>query len=163
MQQKPFDKKAFRGALGQFPTGVTIVTTRSQTGEPIGMTASSFNTVSLNPPLILWSIDHRAHSLEIFTQSEHFAVNFLGEHQKDLSNRFASTGADKFKGTEYCDGIGGVPLLADCVAQLECKTWQTYDGGDHTIIIGEVMDYRYDDSQSALLFYQGDYAAIRQD
>lgn len=161
MQKKTFDQKDFRKALGQFPTGVTIVTTLSDTGEPIGMTASSFNSVSMNPPLILWSIDHRAHSLEIFENCEYFAVNILGEQQQDLSNLFASTGADKFKETEFSKGAGQSPLLPNCVAQLECKTWNTYDGGDHTIIIGEVLDYRHDDSQNALVFYQGDYAEIK--
>ncbi|PWQ99814.1 flavin reductase family protein [Leucothrix pacifica] len=161
MQKQTIDKHDFRKALGQFPTGVTIITTVSDTGEHIGMTASSFNSVSMNPPLILWSIDHRAHSLEIFENCEHFAVNILGEQQRDLSNLFASTGADKFKDTDFTEGAGKVPLLPNCVAQLECKTWNTYDGGDHTIIVGEVLSLRHDDSESALVFYQGDYAEIK--
>lgn len=162
MQQKTFDSKAFRQTLGQFPTGVTIITTRSAHGNPVGMTASSFNSVSINPPLILWSIDHKAHGLDIFRESEYFAVNILSEQQQDLSNVFASTGADKFKGLNFAEGIGQTPLLAGCLAQLECRTWNTYDGGDHTIIIGEVLDYRHDDSKNALVFYQGDYAGIKQ-
>lgn len=161
MHKQAIDKHDFRQVLGQFPTGVTIVTTRSETGEPVGMTASSFNSVSMDPPLILWSIDHRAHSLEIFENCEHFAVNILSDQQKDISNLFASTGADKFKDTEYTEGAGNSPLLPNCTAQLECRTWNTYDGGDHTIIVGEVLALRHDGSQSALVFYQGDYAEIK--
>lgn len=161
MQQQTFDKKGFRKALGQFPTGVTIVTTLSDTGEPIGMTASSFNSVSMDPPLILWSIDHKAHSLEIFENCKHFAVNILSDQQQDLSNLFASTGADKFEGTEYTQGAGNAPLLPNCIAQLECRMWKTYEGGDHTIIIGEVLEYHHDDTQGALVFHQGNYAEIK--
>jgi len=160
MQQQMFDTKGFRKTLGQFPTGVTIITTLSEQGEPIGMTASSFNSVSMDPPLILWSIDHKAHSLQIFEQCEHFAVNILSAQQLALSNLFASTGADKFKDTEFNRGIGDIPLLKECAAQLECRTWNTYAGGDHTIIVGEVLNYHHDDTSNALAFYRGDYAKV---
>jgi flavin reductase (DIM6/NTAB) family NADH-FMN oxidoreductase RutF len=161
MQQQTIDKQEYRKTLGQFPTGVTVITTLSDTGEPVGMTASSFNSVSMDPPLILWSIDHRAHSLEIFENCKHFAINILSDQQKDVSNLFASTGADKFKDTEFTEGVGKSPLLPNCIAQLECRTWNTYDGGDHTIIVGEVMACTHDETQSALLFYQGDYAEVK--
>lgn len=160
--QQTFDTKGFRKALGKFPTGVTIITTTSESGEPIGMTVSSFNSVSMDPPLILWSIDHKAHSLEFFENCEYFAVNILSNQQQNLSNLFASTGADKFKKTEFTQGAGNSPLLANCIAQLECRTWKTYEGGDHTIILGEVLEYHHDDTQSALVFYQGNYAETKQ-
>lgn len=160
MQQQVFDSKGFREALGQFPTGVTIVTTLAEDDEPIGMTASSFNSVSLDPPLILWSIDHRAHSLDIFRHCEYFAVNMLSDQQMPLSNLFASTGADKFKDTNFTRGHGNVPLLPNCTVQLECRTWNTYPGGDHTIIIGEVLNYSHEGDDSALAFYQGSYAKM---
>ncbi|PID46858.1 MAG: hypothetical protein CSB47_01870 [Proteobacteria bacterium] len=163
MQQNTFDTETFRKALGQFPTGVTIVTTMSNEGEPVGMTVSSFNTLSMNPPLIAWSIDHKARSLSFFENAEYFAVNVLNEHQQDLSNLFACPGADKFNETEFTEGLGRAPLLPGCVAQFECRTWNTYPGGDHTIIIGEVLELRHDDSQRALVFYQSQYAAVKQD
>jgi flavin reductase (DIM6/NTAB) family NADH-FMN oxidoreductase RutF len=158
MQQQPFDQNDFRQGLGLFPTGVTIVTTEAD--EPIGMTVSSFNTVSLDPPLVLWSIDRRSLSLDTFTKCEHFAINVLSKDQQDLSNRFASKGADKFADTPFTKGAGGSPLLESCIAQLECKTWQTYDGGDHVIIVGEVLNYRYDKTLEPLVFYAGNYAEL---
>ena len=160
MQQQPFDQKDFRQGLGLFPTGVTIVTTQSDDGHPIGMTASSFNTVSLDPPLVLWSIDRRSLSLDAFTQCEHFAINVLSKQQQDLSNLFASKGADKFANTPFTEGAGKSPLLEDCIAQLECKMWKTYDGGDHIIIVGEVLNYRYDKTLEPLVFYAGNYAEL---
>lgn len=160
MQQQPFDQNDFRQGLGLFPTGVTIVTTQSASGESIGMTVSSFNTVSLNPPLVLWSIDRRSLSLDTFTECEQFAINVLSSEQQDLSNKFASKGADKFADTSFTKGLGNSPLLEGCIAQLECKTWQTYDGGDHVIIVGEVLNYRYDKTLEPLVFYAGNYAEL---
>ena len=160
MQQQPFDQSDFRQGLGLFPTGVTIVTTQPESGEPIGMTVSSFNTVSMNPPLVLWSIDRSSLSLEAFSKCEQFAINVLSKEQQELSNRFASKGADKFANTPFTKGVGNSPLLKGCIAQLECKTWQTYDGGDHIIIVGEVITYRYDKSREPLVFYAGNYAEL---
>ena len=160
MQQQPFDQSDFRQGLGLFPTGVTIVTTQPESGDPIGMTVSSFNTVSLNPPLVLWSIDRSSLSLDAFSECEQFAINVLSKDQQDLSNRFASKGADKFADTPFTKGVGNSPLLKGCIAQLECKTWQTYDGGDHVIIVGEVITYRYDKTREPLVFYAGNYAEL---
>ena len=160
MHQQPFDQKDFRQGLGLFPTGVTIVTTQSDSGEPIGMTVSSFNTVSLDPPLVLWSIDRRSLSLKTFTECENFAINVLSSEQQDLSNLFASKGADKFADTPFNEGVGKSPLFNDCIAQMECKTWKTYDGGDHVIIVGEVLSYHYNKDLEPLVFYAGNYAEV---
>lgn len=158
MSSSNFDPKDFRRALGQFPTGVTVITTLDAQGEPVGVTASSFNSVSMDPALVLWSIDKGAFSLETFRNAEYFAVNVLSREQVDISNRFASRGEDKFSGIEYSAGAGGAPLLADYAAQFECRSWQVYEGGDHLILVGEVVDYRYRDIHQPLVFSRGSYA-----
>ena len=162
MSMQNFDVRDFRRALSQFPTGVTVITTNDEQGRPVGVTASSFNSVSVEPPLILWSIDKGAHSLGVFENSEHFAVNVLSRNQVDVSNRFASRGEDKFKDVIYSKGVGGSPLLNDYSAQFECKTWAVYDGGDHLILVGEVLDYRYNDSNLPLVFARGSYSVSSQ-
>lgn len=158
----PLDVRGFRRALGQFPTGVTIITTRDAQGEPIGVTASSFNTVSITPPLVLWSVDKGAFSASIMENAEHFAVNVLSKSQIDMSNRFGGRGEDKFADIDYHDSPQGSPLFNGCAAQFECKTWNVYDGGDHLIIVGEVLEYRHDESQSPLVFACGSYAVSMQ-
>lgn len=158
MSNQAFDARDFRRALSQFPTGVTVITALDKQGEPVGVTASSFNSVSMDPPLILWSIDKGAYSLETFQETEFFAVNVLNRDQVETSNRFASRGEDKFSGIDYSAGQGGAPVLADYAAQFECKTWAVYEGGDHLILVGEVVGYRYNDAQSPLVFARGSYA-----
>lgn len=153
-----FDPKDFRRALGKFPTGVTVITTRGADGEPIGMTASSFNTLSMDPALILWSIDKSAYSLDAFSKGKGFAINVLRHHQLELSNGFARRGEDKFAGVEISDCSNGAPLLPDTAAWFACTTWEVYEGGDHFIIVGEVTDYSYADNVSSLVFHNGRYA-----
>ena len=155
---KAFDKKAFRYALGQFPTGVTVITTLDEEGNPIGVTASSFNSVSMDPPLVLWSVGRNAYSSKIFEQAEHFIVNVLAESQVDISNTCARQGEDKFANIEYKSGLGGCPVLADTAACFECKTWQLYDGGDHIIVVGEVVNYKNNQALKPLVFARGSYA-----
>lgn len=153
-----FDPKELRQVFSQFPTGVTVITTRTADGEPIGVTASSFNTVSVSPALILWSIDKGAHSLEAFQNCEYFAVNILNDQQIPLSNRFAGRGQDKFEGVDYTNGLGDCPLLPAALTQLQCKNWNIYEGGDHLIMIGEVVDYKITDNARPLVFSQGSYS-----
>jgi flavin reductase (DIM6/NTAB) family NADH-FMN oxidoreductase RutF/DNA-binding MarR family transcriptional regulator len=153
-----FDPRDLRRALGQFPTGVTIITTKDYSGNPIGVTASSFNTVSMTPPLVLWSVDTKAFSASAMKNAEHFAVNVLAKSQIDMSNRFAGRGEDKFAGVEYIASEHGSPLFSDCAAQFECKTWNIYDGGDHLIIVGEILNYRQEESLVPLVFAGGSYA-----
>ena len=151
-------KSDFRRTLGQFPTGVTVVTTTDDQNRPVGMTANSFNSVSQEPPLILWSVDKNALSAQTFSQAKHFAVNILGKHQTEIANNFAAKGADKFADVPFKKGRDGCPILKDLAACLECKTWSVYEGGDHLIIVGEVLDYHCYDHVVPLVFAQSSYA-----
>lgn len=150
-----FDPKTFRSALGQFATGVTIVTTRDAEGAPVGVTANSFNSVSLDPPLILWSLARSARSMAAFEQAGSFAVHILASDQDELANRFASRIEDKFAGLDI--GAEGPPNIQGCSARLICTTRHLYEGGDHVIMVGEVVDYE-SDGKPPLLFHGGAYA-----
>ncbi|MBV2132758.1 flavin reductase [Pseudomonas sp. MAP12] len=152
-----FDPQAFRAALGTFTTGVTIITTRTAEGEAVGITANSFNSVSLNPPLVLWSLAKNARSLAAFSESRHWNVHVLAAEQEPLSGRFATQGSDKFAGIELDDGIGPAPLLPGCTARFQCRTAFQYEGGDHVIFVGEVL--AFDSSERPpLAFQSGQYA-----
>ena len=151
-------KSDFRRALGQFPTGVTVITTTDDQSRPVGMTVSSFNSVSQEPSLILWSIDKSALSLKAFSQGKHFAVNVLGQQQIDIADNFARRGADKFTNILFSEGRDGCPVLDDTAACFECKTWQVYEGGDHLIVVGEVLSHHYRDQVMPLVFAQSSYA-----
>ena len=151
------DSGDFRAALSTFATGVTIVTTSEADGAPVGMTASSFNSVSMDPPLILWSVTKTALSAPVFKTAEHFAVHVLASSQIDWSNRFAQSGIDKFDGVGYSHNEQGCPVLPACLARFDCRTWQIYEGGDHWIIVGQVEKLvRHNDD--ALVFCDGSYA-----
>lgn len=154
----PFDPKEFRRALGMFATGVTIVTTTGADGAPIGITANSFNSVSLEPPMVLWSLANNARSLPAFSASEYWNVHILSNEQEGLSNRFARAGEDKFSGLVLdTQRAIGAPLLTGCSARFQCKNTFKYEGGDHTIFVGEVVQY---DSSALppLLYVTGGYA-----
>lgn len=155
------DTTALRQALGHFATGVTVVTTRDVGGEPIGVTASSFNTVSLDPPLVLWSIGRNALSYPVFSEAEHFAIHVLGDEQEAWSNRFGRASEAKFSGLEVGEGVGGVPLLNGCPARFECRIEHRYEGGDHQILVGRVlrMELGAEDARP-LLFHRGRYAGL---
>lgn len=161
MDSSSIDPQAFRQALGSFATGVTIITTRDKEGEPLGLTASSFNSVSLDPPLVLWSLAKNAYSLPVFREAEHWAVHILSSAQADLSNRFAQRGEDKFAGIDIEAGAGDTPLLKDCSARFQCKTAFQYEGGDHVIFVGEVIDFDQSDT-APLVFHGGRYARATQ-
>lgn len=152
-------QRAFRNALGAFATGVTIATTLDADGQPVGVTASSFNSVSLDPPLVLWSVAKANMSCAAFCESGHFAVHILAAEQVALSNRFARSGSDKFTGLEWQSGATGSPILPDYAALFQCRTRHQYDGGDHIIMVGEVVDFRVQD-RAPLLFHAGRYAAL---
>jgi 3-hydroxy-9,10-secoandrosta-1,3,5(10)-triene-9,17-dione monooxygenase reductase component len=150
------DASEFRQVLGCFATGVAIVTTAGDNGDPVGMTVNSFNSVSLDPPLVLWSIDRESNCFDAFMSAEHFAVNVLGVHQQELSERFARRGVERFAGLDCRGGIGGAPVLPDYAACFECETRHRYDGGDHVILVGEVL--AFEDRQSdPLIFFRGHY------
>lgn len=152
-----FDTYSFRDALGHFATGVTIITARGKDGTPVGVTVNSFNSASLEPPLVLWSLNRSSGTLPIFNEAGSFAVHILAAEQIELSNRFARPADNKFDGIEYGEGLGGAPLLAGCAARFECRTMYQYEGGDHIIFVGEVQ--RFDKAGgSTLLFHKGKYA-----
>lgn len=152
-----FEPKTFRTALGQFATGVTIITARGPDGKAAGVTSNSFNSVSLDPPLILWSLAKTSRSMPVFEATTHFAVHVLASNQAHLSNHFASRAEDKFTGMEI--GAEGPPLIADCAARFLCKAHARHEGGDHIILIGEVEKFDYS-SKEPLLFHGGQYADI---
>lgn len=151
------DAIAFRSALGAFATGVTIVTTRNAAGEDCGLTANSFNSVSLDPPMVLWSLARTSQSMAAFQGAAHFAVHILAADQEALSNGFAKRGADKFAGARIERGEGDVPLLTGCTARFQCRTAYQYEGGDHIIFVGEVIAFDHED-RPPLLFHGGRYA-----
>jgi len=152
-----FDAAEFRKALGAFATGVTIITTKAADGSLIGLTANSFNSVSLNPPLVLWSLAETAASLPVFRAAEHWAVHVLASDQEELSGRFARRGIDKFAGLDIETGVGGIPLLKGCTARFECRNAFQYEGGDHIIFVGEVLNFSRSES-APLVFHGGKYA-----
>ncbi|MDT0576249.1 flavin reductase family protein [Croceicoccus sp. F390] len=150
------DAKSLRNALGSFATGVTIVTTNHD-GRKVGLTANSFNSVSLDPPLVLWSLAKKSSNIEAFKAVDAFAVHILGADQEALSDQFATPGVDKFEGVEFKTGRAGIPLLTDCAARFECQTAYQYDGGDHIIFVGEVLNLEQSEKEP-LLFHRGKYA-----
>lgn len=154
------DPRAFRNALGQFATGVTIVTACGPQGEKVGATVSSFNSVSLDPPMVLWSLDKRAVSRPVFETSTHFAVHVLTVEQQELAQRFARRGAEKFEGLQCGVGVGNAPLLTHCAACFECETRHRYDGGDHVIFVGEVQRFKQL-TGAPLVFHGGAFAEAR--
>lgn len=150
------DLRAFRNALGCFATGVAVVTTRAADGQAVGLTVNSFSSLSLDPPLILWSLALRSPSRPAFRQAGYFAVNVLAADQSDLSARFASRMADKFDGVDWHEGLGGVPLLAGAAACFECATHGHMESGDHILITGRVERLAQHGAE-ALVFYRGRY------
>ena len=132
------DPIELRRCLGSFVTGVTVITALDENGTPIGMTVNSFNSVSLDPPLIIWSLRNNATSFAVYNKATRFVVNILSEEQVSVSNRFAKSGPDRFDGIPYSLGIGGVPLIDGCAAYIECRTEAIYPGGDHVLFLGRV-------------------------
>lgn len=154
------NQREFRNSLGNFVTGVTVVTAMTDDGERVGMTVSSFNSVSLDPPLVLFSVDRNALSLAAFQKAKGFAVNVLGEHQHELSNRFARKAEDKWSGVDHTIGETGCPLLPEAVAWFECQPYAQYDGGDHIIFVCRVLKFDVDPAGRPLVFYKGKYCNL---
>ena len=154
------DPLQFRRALGSFLTGVTIITTCDHRGELIGNTANSFNSVSLDPPLILWSLGRHAHSMRVYLSCEYFAVNVLREGQEELSARFARQSINKWEAIDYEIGRTGCPILPSALAIFECKIAHTYVGGDHVIFVGEVLHADYDPAGRPLALFRAGYAKL---
>ena len=152
-----FSTQEFRAALGMFGTGVTIVTARSAEGQLVGLTANSFNSVSLAPPLVLWSLARAAASMAIFSAGSHYAINILAADQKPLAERFALKGADRWNGVDWDMGAGGAPLLHGAAATFECFNRSRYEEGDHVIFVGEVERCAHRAGATPLLFHGGRY------
>ena len=154
-----FEPKAFRDALGSFVTGVTIVTARDAEGRPFGLTANSFNSVSLDPPMVLWSLSLKSGSLPVFRDAESWAVHVLAADQQSMSDRFARPGEDKFAGMDSADGPEGAPLLNGYAARFGCRARFEYEGGDHAIFLGEVVDFDRREAEP-LIYHGGQYGRV---
>ena len=152
-----FSARDFRAALGMFATGVTIVTARNAEAAPIGLTANSFNSVSLTPPLVLWSLARSAGSMAAFERGSHYAINILAADQHELAERFASKAADRFKGVVFREGAGGAPILDGSAAVFECFNRSRYEEGDHVIFVGEVERCGWRAGAQPLIFHGGRY------
>jgi 4-hydroxyphenylacetate 3-hydroxylase, reductase component len=159
MPAEPGDATAaLRAALGRFATGVTIITCLDAQGQRVGLTANSFTSLSLAPPLVLWSLRRASPSWPAFEAARHFAVNVLAEAQVDLSRRFASSKPGKFEEGVWGAGLGGAPVLSGCAAVFECVSHAAHDGGDHRLFIGQVL--RCTDLAVAPLVFQGGHYRV---
>ena len=156
-QTPGFSTAEFRASLAMFATGVTIVTARSATGELIGLTASSFNSVSLSPPLVLWSLSQAASSMAAFSGGTHYAINVLAADQQALAERFASKRSDRWDGVVFTNGVAGAPLLAGVAACFECFNRSQYLEGDHVIFVGEVEHCSHSENAAPLLYHGGKF------
>jgi flavin reductase (DIM6/NTAB) family NADH-FMN oxidoreductase RutF len=159
MSNPSHDSRAFRDALGLFATGITVVTTRLASGEPLGLTVNSFNSVSLDPPLVLWSLMLGSPSEEAFRACSHYAIHVLADGQQALSNRFAGSREQRFAGLDTTAGLGDVPLLEGCLARFECRNDIQYAGGDHLIFVGRVERFERG-AGNPLLYFGGAYRHV---
>lgn len=150
---------AFRNALGLFATGVTVITTMDGK-RPVGLTANSFNSVSLDPPLVLWSMAKTSNMLSTYQKAEGYCIHVLGSDQQELSNTFARPSEDRFAGIEWELSPLGLPLIKNCVAHFECVSQHQYEGGDHIIFVGRVEGFATVTDRPVLGFHRGKYVAI---
>jgi flavin reductase (DIM6/NTAB) family NADH-FMN oxidoreductase RutF len=151
------DPRELRSAFGSFATGVTVVTSLAADGSLLGITVNSFSSVSLDPPLVSFSVDRGAFSLAAFQAAGCFAINVLSTDQEDISNRFAKASDDKWADVTFDTWETGCPILPGTLASFDCRTWQTYDGGDHVIFVGEVAQMSLNSDLDPLLFFRGRY------
>ena len=158
----PVNPIHFRTALSRFASGVTVVTTRDAEGRPFGITVSAFSSLSLDPPLVLVCIDRGAFIHDTFQAGGVFVVNILAADQEELSRLFASRAPDKFEGLGYTRGLADAPVLDHALATIECRLRAAYEGGDHTIFVGEVQHAHVRDDGHPLIYYRGGYATIKQ-
>ena len=155
----PVSKDEFRSAMSRFASGVTVVTTKAEDDRLAGITVSAFSSVSLEPPLILVCIDTRASLHALLKEGAQFAVNILNAEQELISRRFASRDEDRFSGTGYTIGENGAPLLTGALATIECRVVQSYPGGDHSIVVGEVEHATVAEGKP-LAYFRGGYAQL---
>lgn len=162
-RKRNFSKRELRDALGMFATGVTIITSCTRDQELLGVTCNSFNSVSLDPPMVLFSLSRQAHSLNKFESCDFFAVNILSDNQRSLSDRFAQPSPEKWKGVDHHTGVTQCPLFPDSLSTFECYTRFHYDGGDHVIFVGEAFSMEVGEPAAPLLYYQGGYRQMTPD
>jgi flavin reductase (DIM6/NTAB) family NADH-FMN oxidoreductase RutF len=155
----PIEKNQLRQVMGHFATGVTIITTFNKDGQMHGLTANAFTSVSLEPPLLLISVDKKAESYPAFEESKVFTINILADEQESLSRKFAVSGGNKFEGVAYRKGGNGAAILDGTLAHIECTLYATYEGGDHTLYLGEIQEAEVREGKP-LVFYRGGYRAI---
>jgi len=155
------DAATFRSLLGRFASGVTVVTTRDTAGDDHGMTVSAFCSLSLEPPLVLMCIEHRASIHDVLLAASEFVVNVLAEGQEPMARRFAEHPNDRFQGVGYSRGVTGAAILNDVLAHVECAIAAHHPGGDHTIFLGEVVAGRARPDRP-LLYYRGGYAQMER-
>ena len=150
-----FPTTDFRAALGTFATGVTVITAFDENGAPVGLTANSFNSVSMAPPLVLWSLSQRASTMPAFTRGSHYAINILAGDQRDIAERFARRDVDRFGGIAMRVGASGAPILDGVVAVFECFNRSQYQEGDHIIFVGEVEHCARREGALPLIYHGG--------
>ncbi len=155
-----FDAREFRNALGCFATGITVVTSQGATGEPLGVTVNSFSSVSLDPPLVLFSLAHVGGHCQEFLSSGKFAVNILTPEQRHLSDRFSMNRDNRFEGVDHLQGENGSPVFASSLAIFECETYAVHEAGDHAVFICRVTNVVMADQEEALLFHKGQYHTL---
>ncbi|WP_085991182.1 flavin reductase family protein [Oceanobacillus senegalensis] len=154
------DARDFRDIVGNFSTGVTVITTKNGEQKSIGFTANSFTSLSLNPKLVLFSIDKKSSTYNEFMETKHFAINILASDQVDVSKQFSKRGVDRFEGVAFYEDASGSPILPDTLAYLDCKVTDHCAGGDHTIVIGEVLSGKADPEKEPLIFFKGKYVNL---
>ena len=157
------DSRTLRDALGSFATGVTVVTCFDGAGQPFGLTANSFTSVSLEPPLLLVNVHRQAQCAAAMVEAEHFAVNVLQTGQQPASIRFSTRNDDRFGPNDWSPGELGAPVLKESLAVFECKRHAVHDGGDHYMLVGEVIEASFDPSLDPLLFFRGKYRRLHFD
>ncbi|MEK3934903.1 flavin reductase family protein [Sporosarcina sp. FSL W7-1349] len=159
MQKEMVNQTLFRDVMGNYPTGVTVVTTKDGQGTPVGLTVNSFASVSLDPLLILWSIDHAVSSLDVFKEAGKFAVNILAGDQPDLCKTFASKDTDRFANCVWKTSEHGLPVIENTFAVLQCETYKMVEAGDHTIMIGKVLDIEKKEKEP-MLYHRRQFGSI---
>lgn len=156
---KDLRETKFKTIMGNYPTGVTVVTTVDKDGTPVGLTVNSFASVSLDPTLVLWSIDHKVSTLDTFKNADKFAIHTLAEDQGDICSLFASKGVDRFANCDWSLSEHGLPIISGAYGVLQCKSFQQIEAGDHTILIGEVVDIQQEDKEP-LLYHKRKFGSI---
>lgn len=160
MMNKEEKQQVFKDIMGNYPTGVTIITTTAGSGVPVGLTVNSFASVSLDPLMLLWSIDHRVSSLKEFTEGGKFAVHVLAENQTEICKTFASSHEDRFSVCEWTQSDNGLPIIEGAFGVFECELFKAVEAGDHTILIGNVVDLKVDITKDPMLYHRRVFGSI---